>query len=58
MIKGGTDPPTNIRDEWICARAYVDGSQCLQRVTTPGAACVVHNEGSSIVPGGGIQIDE
>ena len=58
MNEEEADPPTNIHGEWICARAYANGTRCLQRVTTPGAACVVHEETSPIVPPGGVRTDE
>jgi hypothetical protein len=58
MSEEGADPPTNLQGKWICARACVNGSRCLQRVTTPNAACVVHEEDSPVVPPGGVQNDE
>jgi hypothetical protein len=53
MTREETDPPVNIYGDWICARACINGSRCLQRVTTPGDACVVHDDTAPIIPPGG-----
>jgi hypothetical protein len=55
MTHEKSDPPTNIHGEWICARACIDGSRCLQRVTTPMAACVVHDDAAPIIPPGDLR---
>ena len=53
MNEEEADPLTTTHAEWICARACANGSRCLQRVMTPDAAYVVHDDDSPIIPPGG-----
>jgi hypothetical protein len=54
-VERGRDPPTNERDEFVCARRCPDETPCRRTVPVPYLSCYQHDRSDPIArsaPGG------